>query len=132
MIERLFQNPWLLWLGAGLPALAGLMLVARARRRRAVEFLGRPFAVRRLVQVHPAARRRRALGLFLGLLCLALGIAGPRWGLRETPELLTGKDLVVVLDLSRSMTVSSRAGENEAGGPCATWRRSLRIGAGKN
>ncbi|MCI0441228.1 MAG: VWA domain-containing protein, partial [Chloroflexi bacterium] len=44
-----------------------------------------------------------SLCLTLGLTALILGIAGPRWGRDWQEQSMPGRDLVVVLDLSRSM-----------------------------
>ena len=51
------------------------------------------------------AGRRRFQGflIFVGLLLLIIGAAGPRWGTAAPTALLSGKDIVVVLDASRSM-----------------------------
>src|SRR5207249_4884953 len=37
------------------------------------------------------------------LLLLICGIAGPRWGIAEEDSALRGRDLILVLDMSRSM-----------------------------
>jgi len=48
-------------------------------------------------------RRFQAFLIFVGLLLIIAGAAGPRWGTAAPTALLTGKDIVVVLDASRSM-----------------------------
>lgn len=48
-------------------------------------------------------RRLRGLCLLLGMLGLGLGMAGPQWGRDWDQSTAPGRDLVVVLDCSRSM-----------------------------
>src|SRR4051794_25913226 len=62
-------------------------------------------------QTHPP-RRRRLLGLAypLAWTALILGLAGPRWGLSDETGVAVGRDVVVVLDLSRSMLADDTAG----------------------
>jgi Ca-activated chloride channel family protein len=99
MIRHAFAQPMmLLWL-ALLPALALLSLRARARRRRALALLGATLEG----QGNRWLRRLRGLCLLLGLTGLVLGMAGPRWGRDWSQSTAPGRDLVVVLDCSRSM-----------------------------
>jgi Ca-activated chloride channel homolog len=100
---RWFAQPWALWLLLALPAVSVLLAWAAWRRRRALRQLGTAFLVDRLALIRPRARRWQAMTLSLGLFGLIVGIAGPRWGADAQPELLSGKDIVVVLDLSKSM-----------------------------
>jgi Ca-activated chloride channel family protein len=97
-----FANPAILAALAILPALGVLALVARIRRRRALARLGPPFALAQLVE-HPR-RRWSPLLVGLALTLLVVGAAGPRWGLGAPPPVAPGRDIVVVLDLSRSMS----------------------------
>jgi Ca-activated chloride channel family protein len=105
-----FARPELLWLLVVLPVLGLLDRYAAYRRRRAVGAVGRPAAVAGL-QTHPA-RRRRLLGLAypLAWTALILGLAGPRWGLSDETGVAVGRDVVVVIDLSRSMLADDTAG----------------------
>jgi Ca-activated chloride channel family protein len=53
-------------------------------------------------------RFRYGLSAFFFLLffaCLIIALAGPRWGIRLAPEFLRGADVVLAIDLSRSMDV---------------------------
>src|SRR5262249_46919984 len=101
LLRTWFANPAGLWLLAMLPVVASLALFARRHKRRALAPLGKP----------PAPRLRgsgrwfwlRRTCLTAGIALLALGVAGPRWGRGEEPPGVPGRDLVVVLDLSRSM-----------------------------
>jgi Ca-activated chloride channel family protein len=86
----------LLWL---LLVLAVTAAFAERIRRRALRTWGSP-------SVAPPRHRFRLLSLALllvGLGLLIAGIAGPRWGESESPETAAGRDIVCVLDVSRSM-----------------------------
>jgi Ca-activated chloride channel family protein len=98
-----FARPDLLWLLLLLPALALVNRYAALKRRKASGEVGRPAAVAGL-QTHPV-RGRRWLGLAypLAWMALVLGVAGPRWGKSDEPGVAVGRDLVIVVDLSRSM-----------------------------
>jgi Ca-activated chloride channel family protein len=99
-------RPDALWLLLLLPVLGLLNRWAARRRTRAVAAIGRPAAVAGQL-THP--RHRRGPGRWLGLayplawLALVLGIAGPRWGKSDEAGVAVGRDLVIVIDLSRSM-----------------------------
>ncbi|HTK78760.1 MAG TPA: VWA domain-containing protein, partial [Gemmataceae bacterium] len=96
-----FANPAMLAALAVLPALALLAIVGRVRRRWALARVGPPFAVAQLIE-HP--RRRWAPVLIaLALTLIVIGAAGPRWGTGAPPPVAPGRDIVAVLDLSRSM-----------------------------
>lgn len=102
-LRHLFAQPGALVLLACLPVLLVLAILARRRRRRVLAQLGRLPALLALTD-----RRRqwpfiRACCLVIGLTALVVGIAGPQWGLEPEPTSAPGRDLVVVLDVSRSM-----------------------------
>ncbi len=73
------------------------------RRRRAFARLGNPANLQNLVDAPRGWPLWRGLCLTLGLLALVLGTAGPQWGRDYTQSAALGRDLVVVLDCSRSM-----------------------------
>jgi Ca-activated chloride channel family protein len=98
-----FANPWAFWILAGLPLLAGLGLLAIRRQRRLRAQVGNEAAVGALI-VRPSKKGVvRGLCVFAGLALLSLGIAGPQWGRDREQVISSGGDLVVLLDLSRSM-----------------------------
>jgi Ca-activated chloride channel family protein len=97
----IFANPAALAALAILPALGLFALIGRVRRRRALARIGPPFALAQLVE-HPR-RRWAAVLIGLALTLLVIGAAGPRWGMGTPPPVAPGRDIVVVLDLSRSM-----------------------------
>lgn len=102
--ELLFDNAQLWWLGAAGP-LAGLCFVyGVARRRRAIERFTSPQLAPLLAErVNPAAQAMRAGVLATAILMIAAGVIGPRWGLYLEKQEIHGVDIVVALDVSRSM-----------------------------
>jgi Ca-activated chloride channel family protein len=104
-----FARPSFLYLLVLIPAFGLMAIVAARRRRTALARLGRPETVTGLSSLRPGSRRRSRLLLFLGLVGLILAVAGPRWGKGGEAGVVVGRDLVVVLDLSRSMTAADMA-----------------------
>lgn len=100
-----FDSPSLLWLAVALPVAVGLGLwLWVRRRRRTVRAFGSPELLERLgagdLTGFPAAR----LALLLVAACaLGLAAAGPRWGLESVEEQTSAGDLVLALDVSKSM-----------------------------
>jgi Ca-activated chloride channel family protein len=97
-----FSTPIYFTLLGVLPVLALLGYWARWRRRAALLRLGSA----PLLGVPLVRRDRmgslRAVCLSLGIVLLVVGAAGPQWG-RDWIQAATGRDVVVVLDMSRSM-----------------------------
>jgi Ca-activated chloride channel family protein len=91
----------LLFALSALPVLSVLALLAARRRQRALVALGGLTLAAILLRCRPS--RLRGLILWLGLVCLAAGMAGPRWGRDWSQSAAHGRDLIVVVDLSRSM-----------------------------
>jgi Ca-activated chloride channel family protein len=98
-----FAHPQALALLALLPTLGLLLTWARRRRRQNLDQFGGGRAVAGLLSLRPAARRWQTLALFAGLVLLILGIAGPQWGNERLPTSSARGDIMVVLDVSRSM-----------------------------
>jgi Ca-activated chloride channel family protein len=104
-----FARPGLLWLLLLLPLFGLLNRWAMRRRRAAAARVGRPAAVAGQL-THPVARRRwLGLAYPLAWVALVLGLAGPRWGKSDETGIAVGRDLVIVIDLSRSMQASDMA-----------------------
>jgi Ca-activated chloride channel family protein len=98
-----FARPEALWLLLLLPVLGLVNRWGARRRRAAVARIGRPAAVAGQL-THPVPRRKwLGLAYPLGWVALVLGLAGPRWGKSDETGVAVGRDLVVVIDLSRSM-----------------------------
>jgi Ca-activated chloride channel family protein len=75
----------------------------RRRGRRALDAVG-PTPTLFALWVRPPRDRWLAFVLAaIGWLSLAMGLSGPRWGSGEPDGVLVGRDVVVVLDFSRSM-----------------------------
>src|SRR5215469_5575978 len=95
----LVERPlWLLG-AAVLPLLViGLLLRRERDRRRRVARLGNPATVARLF---PAARSLspglRMLLLGSGIACMAIALAGPRWGTQRLAIRTAGADVVVAM-----------------------------------
>jgi Ca-activated chloride channel family protein len=110
-----FSNSWALWCLAALPVLCGFSFVLWLGRRRALTRLGNVLMVRGLMQVQPRARLWRGIFFLIALVFLIIGMAGPQWGRDPQPEAAAGgRDLVVVLDLSRSMLAEQPSRQERA------------------
>jgi Ca-activated chloride channel family protein len=109
-----FANPEAFWLLTLLPVLGVLALHARRRRRKALAQLGNSFALKTLMPPRGKAHLLRGLCLVFGLALLVAGIAGPQWGLDWSQGTKPGRDLVVVLDLSRSMLAEQPSRQERA------------------
>jgi len=99
-----FDNQHLWWLGAAVP-IAGLICVYGAhRKRRALNrFTSEPLAPLLAARVSPGRQALRA-GLFVTATALIIAaIIGPRWGMYLEKQKVHGVDMVVALDVSRSM-----------------------------
>lgn len=98
-----FTRPDVLWLSV-LPLAIALVSVAFRRSRRGAErALGLPSAVAAQVVGNRRPGRLSRLAIPMAWLFLILGAAGPRWGIGEDEGVAVGRDVVIVLDLSRSM-----------------------------
>ncbi len=103
MLSHAFAHPWLLWFLLALPVLGILGIWSARRRRQAVARLGDLAAIEMQMASRRGWRRLRGLCLLLGMLALGLSLAGPQWGRDWDQSAAPGRDLVVVLDCSRSM-----------------------------
>jgi Ca-activated chloride channel family protein len=98
-----FAHPAALLLLALLPVLGVVAAFARWRRRRALAVLGSTPTLAPATLARRGLRRLRGLCLACGLGLLIVGVAGPQWGRDPDQALMPGRDLVIVLDMSRSM-----------------------------
>lgn len=103
MFHHWFAKPWALYLLGLVLLLPMLGLLAWYRRRWALARLGNLLMLQGLIATANRFRFLRALLLGLGLTFLIVGAAGPQWGRDWNVAVASGRDLVVVLDLSRSM-----------------------------
>jgi len=91
----------LLWI---LPLIAGIFLYAAHRRRRALESFAEAGLLPRLHQSVSLVRRRWKQGLILAAFALAaFSLARPAWNPEARKVERTGRDVVFLLDVSRSM-----------------------------
>jgi len=106
-----FESPDLWWLAVALPVVVGVAVWLWARRRRrAADALGAPALLARLgagdLRRFPTAR---LVLLVLAAAALGAGIVGPRWGFESVEERSASADLVLALDVSRSMLATDMA-----------------------
>jgi Ca-activated chloride channel family protein len=104
-----FARPEVLYLLVLLPVFGLVAIIAGRRRKAALARLGRPETVASLSTLRFGSRRRSRLILFGGLICLIVAGAGPRWGKGGESGVVVGRDLIIVLDLSRSMSATDMA-----------------------
>jgi len=108
----IFAVPAVLALLVALPfAAAWLIRHAQAARAAALESLGDPVVLARTgMRVDQRARRIRALLRTAALACGLLALARPQGGENDTRFNRSGRDLLIALDLSRSMLVQDADG----------------------
>jgi hypothetical protein len=98
------SSPHWLWAVAAIAAAAALGLHHRGR---ALERFASAGLLARLVPGASAARRRLRAGLLVAAsVCLVASLLDPRWGVSFEQVQQRGIDVVVVLDVSRSMTAA--------------------------
>lgn len=100
------SHPWVLHFLWILPLTGFALVVRHRRRRRAMERFAEPALMARLtLQYHSGKRFLKALLLLTALGILLLALAGPRWGNRYQEVSRKGADIMVLVDVSRSMMV---------------------------
>lgn len=102
-----FAHPRFLLAIPVLGLLAGMMFWSHYIRRRLTLRLGIGFGSAEPLFRFTAQRIFANLGLLVGLGLLALGAAGPQWGKDWNQSVSRGRDLMIVLDCSRSMMAES-------------------------
>lgn len=99
-----FVHPWILYL-LWLPPLLGALWILLFRRKqdRLADFVASPM-LERLAPPRPSRRFYWQMAFFLpGFLLLLLALARPQWGLEQETLYQRGRDLMIALDVSRSM-----------------------------
>jgi Ca-activated chloride channel family protein len=104
-----FAHPHWLWLLVLLPLLGLLTRWATRRKQAMLSAIGRPAIL--AGQLTRTGPRRRWLNMAepLAWSLLIVGLAGPRWGKSDETGIAVGRDLMIVLDLSRSMLADDMA-----------------------
>jgi Ca-activated chloride channel family protein len=102
-MQAWFSQPWLLLSLGVLPVLALLAWRARRRRRRALILLGSMQVLHGRLGDRGRWRVLRGICAAHALAMFGVAAAGPRWGRDWEMDAMQGRDLVVVLDCSRSM-----------------------------
>ncbi len=97
---------YLLWF---LPVLFGLFVYSAGRRKQILEQLIGASLQRKLVAVNPVRRRWKAALILAGFFLLSISLARPAWNLQQTTVKRTGRDVVFVLDVSKSMLAEDLA-----------------------
>jgi len=97
---------YLLWV---LPLLFGLFLYSAGRRQQLLERFLSPKLQHRLVFVNPVRRRWKAALILCGFALLVIGLARPAWNLQQTTVTRKGRDVVFVVDVSKSMLAEDLA-----------------------
>ena len=97
-----YPERWVwMWL---VPVVAAWGVWAFRRRRRALEQFAQPQLLAELSELTAWGRKRLKAALtVLGLLCLVLALAGPQWGFRWQEVKRRGVDILIALDVSKSM-----------------------------
>ncbi len=99
-----FGAPEWLWSLLAVPALALTLWLLAWYRRRRWRRVAHPRTARTLDLTRPSSRPAwRVALLLLATACVAVALARPRWGATEEEVHVRGLDVVIALDLSRSM-----------------------------
>lgn len=103
-----FAYPHILYLLLLVPALFGLFLWARARRAVKLRRFGRPEVLASLMPDASPYTPWIKIGLeLLALTFIIIACARPRYGEKEQQETTNGIEVMIALDVSRSMNASS-------------------------
>lgn len=100
----LFDSPNLWWVGGAVPVAGLAMLYGAVRRWRAMERFASPSIAPLLANsVSPIRQTLRAGLVVVAFVLIAAALVGPRWGMYLEKQRVFGVDVVVALDVSRSM-----------------------------
>jgi len=100
----LFDHAQLWWLGVAVPLAGLLALYSMYRKRRTLSRFASDELAPMLTSNLSSPQQAFRAGMFvLAVTCVVAGIIGPRWGIYLTKEKVRGVDVVVALDVSRSM-----------------------------
>ena len=103
MVETRLASPVLLWTLLAIPIAMAFILFGYFRKKQMAARLCSPLFLRKSLLLSPRVRRWKAFGILISLALAAVACAGPQWGLDRNAQLRKGRDVIIVLDLSRSM-----------------------------
>ena len=99
-----FARPELLWLILAVPFAYVLMRLSdRAQLSRLSKYSGPLIAEAANAAINPRGRAVKRAFLLITLALLALSAAGPSYGTTQVPEFDAGVDIMLAVDVSRSM-----------------------------
>lgn len=102
--ELPFDNPKLVWLFGVLPITSLIALYGRWRRRQAMTaFASTELAPLLARRMSPSRSAIRAGLIICAMFLLVCALIGPRWGQYLEKTTISGTDVVVAIDVSRSM-----------------------------
>jgi Ca-activated chloride channel family protein len=101
-----FAHLWILHFLWTLPLVAFVLMVRHRRRQRALQRFAEKNLLKRLApEDHKGKRLLKALLLLLAFGGLIVALAGPRWGSHFQEVSRKGVDIMILVDVSRSMMV---------------------------
>lgn len=101
-----FANMWILHFLWAMPLIAFVLMVQHRRRQRALVRFAEQTLLKRLTpEDHKGKRFLKALLLLFALGALIFALAGPRWGSHYQEVSRKGVDIMMLVDVSRSMMV---------------------------
>lgn len=101
-----FANSWALHFLWAIPLIAFVLMVQHRRRQRALVRFAEQTLLKRLTpEDHKGKRFVKALLLLFALGTLIFALAGPRWGSHYQEVSRKGVDIMMLVDVSRSMMV---------------------------
>ncbi|MEI6970602.1 MAG: VWA domain-containing protein [bacterium] len=110
MSEFKFADLAMLFLLFAVPLMFGLFVYAARKRKRAIEmFIGAGLVGRISTTVSPARRRVMAAMVLLAVAMIAFALARPCWNPTQRKIERRGRDVVFLLDVSRSMLAEDLA-----------------------
>jgi Ca-activated chloride channel homolog len=104
MMTTWFATPVLLVTLLAIPVCSAFLVFAHFRRKQLTARLGNRLLLRKSLIVGFGVRRCKTACVMTGLCLVAIACAGPQWGIDRDAQHRKGRDVILVLDLSRSMS----------------------------
>ena len=99
-----FVNGWVLFLVWSAPALAFLWFMLFKQKRKAIlSFLAKPMLSKLAPAIKPSRFYWQLVLVQTGFILILIAAARPQWGMEERTVFQRGRDLIIALDVSRSM-----------------------------